>query len=85
MTITSPNGLEDVIRESGAGRVVNGNASAIAEGILALLEPTANAAASKAGRTLVQEQFRMHKVADRLETIYERALTGSRSRRAKVE
>ncbi|MGI5445590.1 glycosyltransferase [Streptomyces sp. CA-243310] len=71
--VTHSNGLARDIAAAGAGRAVEPGPSGVAEAILALLDPAANAAASVAARKLATESFSMDAVLDTLLPVYEAA------------
>ncbi|MFE2525430.1 glycosyltransferase [Streptomyces sp. NPDC059382] len=76
--VTHSNGLARDIAAAGAGRAVEPGPAGVAEAILALLEPTANAAASVAARKLATESFSMDAVLDTLLPVYEAAAARTR-------
>ncbi|MFD9374496.1 glycosyltransferase [Streptomyces sp. NPDC059999] len=71
--VTHSNGLARDIAAAGAGRAVDPGPAGVAEAILALLDPAANAAASVAARKLATESFSMDAVLDTLLPVYEAA------------
>lgn len=71
--VTHSNGLARDIAAAGAGRAVDPGPAGVAEAILALLNPAANAAASVAARKLATESFSMDAVLDTLLPVYEAA------------
>lgn len=71
--VTHSNGLARDIAAAGAGRAVEPGPAGVAEAILALLDPAANAAASVAARELATESFSMDAVLDTLLPVYEAA------------
>ncbi|MER6393014.1 glycosyltransferase [Streptomyces sp. NPDC001523] len=76
--VTHSNGLARDIAAAGAGRAVEPGPAGVAEAILALLEPSANAAASVAARKLATESFSMDAVLDTLLPVYEAAAARTR-------
>ena len=73
--------IEDVVRTSGAGLVVEREPPAIANAIATILsEPTRAAAMGEAGRRAVDDRFSWPVVAAETEAMYE-AVVGARSRR----
>ncbi|MER5773987.1 glycosyltransferase [Streptomyces sp. NPDC002039] len=76
--VTHSNGLARDIAAAGAGRAVEPGPTGVAEAILALLEPAANAAASVAARKLATESFSMDAVLDTLLPVYEAAAARTR-------
>ncbi|MER7464802.1 glycosyltransferase [Streptomyces sp. NPDC097981] len=77
--VTHSNGLARAIASAGAGRAVDPGPAAVAAAVLALLDPQANASASRAARRLTAESFSMEAVLDTLLPVYEGA------RRAKAQ
>ncbi|MCJ0871625.1 glycosyltransferase [Streptomyces sp. AP-93] len=75
--VTHSNGLARDIARAGAGAAVEPGPAGVAAAVLALLEPTANAAASGAARKLAAESFSMDAVLDTLLPVYEGALRRS--------
>ncbi|WP_328379488.1 glycosyltransferase [Streptomyces sp. NBC_00440] len=73
--VTHSNGLARDIAGTGAGRVVGG-AAELAAGVLELLDPGANEAASAAARKLAAEAFSMDAVLDTLIGVYEGCASG---------
>ncbi|MEV7519846.1 glycosyltransferase [Streptomyces sp. NPDC091371] len=76
VVLTHSNGLAKDVARAGAGRVVDPGAEGVAAAVLALLDPAANGAASRAARVLAAESFSMDAVLDELLPVYERALRG---------
>ena len=71
--------IEDVVRASGAGLVVERDPSAIANAIATILsEPARAAAMGAAGRRVVDEQFSWPTVAAQMEAMYEAIVSASR-------
>lgn len=81
--VVSPDvAIEDVVRASGAGLVVERDPSAIANAIATILsEPTRAAAMGEAGRRAVDERFAWPIVAAQTEAMYD-AVVGASRRRA---
>ncbi|MEU9007847.1 glycosyltransferase [Streptomyces sp. NPDC048551] len=69
--VTHSNGLAREIAAAGAGRAVEPGPAGVAEAVLALLDPAANAAASLAARELAAKSFSMDAVLDTLLGVYE--------------
>ncbi|WP_406152905.1 glycosyltransferase [Streptomyces sp. NBC_01023] len=76
--VTHSNGLARDIADAGAGRVVGG-AAELASGVLELLDPAANEAASAAARKLAAEAFSMDAVLDTLIGVYEGCYAGTQA------
>ncbi|WP_327294066.1 MULTISPECIES: glycosyltransferase [unclassified Streptomyces] len=76
--VTHSNGLARDIADAGAGRVVAG-AAELAAGVLELLDPGANGAASAAARKLAAEAFSMDAVLDILIGVYEGCYAGTQA------
>ncbi|MFD0268854.1 glycosyltransferase [Streptomyces sp. NPDC127106] len=72
--VTRSNGLAKDVAAAGAGHAVEPGPSGVAAAVLSLLEPAANAAASRAARNLAAESFSMDAVLDTLLPVYETAL-----------
>ncbi len=71
--------IEDVLRASGAGLVVERDASAIANAMATILsEPTRAAAMGEAGRRAVDERFSWPIVAAQTEAMYDAVVSASR-------
>ncbi|WP_371676589.1 glycosyltransferase [Streptomyces sp. NBC_01276] len=68
--VTHSNGLARDIAAAGAGHAVDPGAAAVAEAVIALLGPAANAAASAAARELAAMSFSMDAVLDTLLPVY---------------
>ncbi|WP_329336818.1 glycosyltransferase [Streptomyces sp. NBC_01352] len=68
--VTPTNGLADDLARSGAGRVAR-TPEALAAGIIALLEPAAQDAASAAAWQLSRTSFSLEAVTDRLHALYD--------------
>ncbi|MEU9415258.1 glycosyltransferase [Streptomyces sp. NPDC048272] len=71
--VTHSNGLARDIAAAGAGRAVEPGPAGVADAVLALLDPAANATASVAARKLATESFSMDAVLDTLLPVYEAA------------
>ncbi|MEV6571259.1 glycosyltransferase [Streptomyces sp. NPDC051577] len=71
--VTHSNGLARDIAAAGAGRAVEPGPAGVADAVLALLDPAANAPASVAARKLATESFSMDAVLDTLLPVYEAA------------
>ena len=82
--VVSPDvAIEDVVRASGAGLVVERDPSAIADAIATILsEPARAAAMGEAGRRAVDERFSWPIVAAQMEAMYEAVVGASRDRQA---
>jgi SAM-dependent methyltransferase len=80
--VVSPDvAIEDVVRASGAGLVVERDPSAIAHAIAMILsEPVRAAAMGEAGRRTVDERFSLPIVAAQLEAMYGAVVSASRRR-----
>jgi glycosyltransferase involved in cell wall biosynthesis len=80
--VVSPDvAIEDVVRTSGAGLVVERDPSAIANAIATILsEPARAAAMGEAGRRAVDERFSWPIVAGQMEAMYDAVLSASRGR-----
>ncbi len=80
--VVSPDvAIEDVVRASGAGLVVERDPSAIANAIATILsEPTRAAAMGEAGRRAVDERFSWPTVAAQMEAMYDAVVSASRRR-----
>ncbi len=78
--VVSPDvAIEDVVRASGAGLVVERNPSAIANAIATILsEPTRAATMGEAGRRAVDERFAWPIVAAQMEAMYDAVVSASR-------
>ncbi|AZM91263.1 glycosyltransferase [Streptomyces sp. W1SF4] len=72
--VTHSNGLARDIAAAGAGRAVEPGPQGVAEAVLDLLDPAANAAASTAARELAASSFAMDSVLDTLLGVYEGAV-----------
>ncbi|MFB6805766.1 glycosyltransferase [Streptomyces sp. NPDC056387] len=70
--VTHSNGLARDIAGAGAGRAVAPGPAGVAEAVLALLDPQANATASRAARELAARSFSMDAVLDTLLAVYGR-------------
>ena len=70
--VVSPDvAIEDVVRSSGAGLVVDRDLSAIAEAVAHILrEPMTAATMGAAGRRVVDEEFSWDVVGERMEALY---------------
>ncbi|MGW0747871.1 glycosyltransferase [Streptomyces sp. NPDC002587] len=68
--VTHSNGLARDIAAAGAGHAVEPGPSGVSEAVLSLLDPAANAAASRAARRLAAESFSMDAVLDTLLPVY---------------
>ncbi|MGW2983705.1 glycosyltransferase [Streptomyces goshikiensis] len=71
--VTHSNGLARDIAAAGAGRAITPGPAGVAEAVLALLDPAANAKASAAARELAAASFSMDSVLDTLLSVYEGA------------
>lgn len=71
--VTHSNGLARDIASAGAGRAVDPGPAGVSEAVLALLDPAANASASRAARELAAGSFSMEAVLDTLLPVYEAA------------
>ncbi|MFJ9073869.1 glycosyltransferase [Streptomyces sp. NPDC102278] len=71
--VTHSNGLARDIAAAGAGRAVEPGPAGVADAVLSLLDPAANATASVAARKLATESFSMDAVLDTLLPVYEAA------------
>ncbi|HEY5484405.1 MAG TPA: glycosyltransferase [Propionibacteriaceae bacterium] len=80
--VVSPDvAIEDVVRASGAGLVVERDPSAIANAIATILsEPARAAAMGNAGRRAVDERFAWPIVAEQMESMYEAIVATAHSR-----
>jgi glycosyltransferase involved in cell wall biosynthesis/SAM-dependent methyltransferase len=77
--------IEDLVRSSGAGLVVDRNASAIANAMEEILsDPRRSAAMGEAGRRAVDEQLSWPIAAARTEALYEAVLIGHRGSAART-
>ncbi|WP_424211695.1 glycosyltransferase [Streptomyces sp. BI20] len=70
--VTHSNGLARPIAEAGAGRAVEPGPGPVAKAMLDLLDPTTNAAASRAARELAADSYSMDAVLDTLLSVYTR-------------
>jgi glycosyltransferase involved in cell wall biosynthesis/SAM-dependent methyltransferase len=71
--------IEDVVRASGAGVVVERDPSAIAKAITTILsDPACAAAMGEAGRRAVDQRFSWPMVAEQMAALYEAIVTGKR-------
>ncbi|WP_328927740.1 glycosyltransferase [Streptomyces sp. NBC_00190] len=71
--VTHSNGLARDIAAAGAGHAVDPGPAGVSAAVLSLLDPAANAAASRAARKLAAESFSMDAVLDTLLPVYEAA------------
>ncbi len=80
--VVSPDvAIEDVVRASGAGIVVERDPSAIANAIATILgDPTSAAAMGEAGRRAVDERFSWPIIAAQTEAMYDAVVSASRRR-----
>ena len=85
--VVSPDvAIEDVVRSSGAGLVVDRDPSAIAEAVAHILrEPMTAATMGAAGRRVVDEEFSWDVVGERMEALYGSVLRDRRSMRRRSE
>lgn len=72
--VTHSNGLARDIASAGAGRAVAPGPAGVAEAVLELLDPGANAKAGAAARELAASSFSMDAVLDTLLPVYEGAM-----------
>lgn len=81
--LATPNvGMSEIVRESGAGRVVDASPAAIAAGIAAMLDdPTGSRAMGEAGRAHVAAHYGWRTIARRMSDLYAK-VASQRNRRA---
>jgi glycosyltransferase involved in cell wall biosynthesis len=73
--VTPEVGVADIVQETGAGRVVNGDPVALGNGISKLLaNPQLLREMGKRGRNAVEERFTWDAVAQRMESVYQEIL-----------
>ena len=70
VVITTSNGLAADVAQSGAGRAVPSDVALLSEAVIELLDPDANAIASKAALEISRTRFSMNLIVDQLEGIY---------------
>ncbi|MBF6606041.1 MAG: glycosyltransferase [Chloroflexi bacterium] len=80
--VVSPHvAIEDIVRSSGAGMVVERNPAAIAKAVATILaDPAAASVMGEAGRKTVDERFAWPMIAARMETMYAGIVDASRAR-----
>ncbi len=77
VVVTPEMGVADIVRESGAGIVVDGAPSALAAGIAQILfDPNALEAMSANGIAAVERQYGWDTVAQQMEAVYQACLAG---------
>ncbi|MGW0364207.1 glycosyltransferase [Streptomyces sp. NPDC002990] len=76
--VTHSNGLARDIAAAGAGLAVDPGPAGVAAAVLALLDPAANATASRSARELAAGSFSMDAVLDTLIPVYESAYGSAR-------
>lgn len=77
VAVTSEVGAADIVRESGAGAVLNGDPKSLGAGICSLIaDPTALKRMGEKGRKFVSHQYSWDAVSIQMEDAYRRAISG---------
>ena len=72
VVVTPEVGLAEIVKKSGAGRVVNGDAKTLGESLRDLLkDPVSLKKMGEAGRKVVLDQFRWDAIAKQMEDVYQ--------------